>query len=161
MNPEPSEYTARTIKAAAAGWRNDGLTVVFTNGCFDLIHPGHTSYLRQARELGDLLVVGINTDESVTSLKGPGRPILNQAERVEILLSLRWVDAVVPFSEPTPIDLIKAVNPHILVKGGDWPVEKIVGSEFVEASGGRIFSLPFVPGVSTSGIIQRISGSSS
>lgn len=161
MNPEPSEYTARTIKAAAAGWRNDGLTVVFTNGCFDLIHQGHTSYLRQARELGDLLVVGINTDESVTSLKGPGRPILNQAERVEILLSLRWVDAVVPFSEPTPIDLIMAVNPHILVKGGDWPVEKIVGSEFVEANGGRVFSLPLVPGVSTSGIIQRISGSSS
>ncbi len=161
MSPEPSEYTARTIEAAAAGWRNEGLTVVFTNGCFDLIHTGHTSYLRQARELGDLLVVGINSDESVTSLKGPGRPIFNQAERVEILLSLRWVDAVVPFSEPTPIDLIKAVNPHILVKGGDWPVEKIVGSEFVEANGGRVFSLPFVPGVSTSGIIQRISGSSS
>ncbi len=161
MSLEPSEYTVRTIETAAAGWRDDGLTVVFTNGCFDLIHTGHTSYLRQARELGDLLVVGINTDESVTSLKGPGRPILNQAERVEILLSLRWVDAVVPFSEPTPIDLIKAVNPHILVKGGDWPVEKIVGNEFVEANGGRVFSLPFVPGVSTSGIIQRISGSSS
>ncbi len=161
MKLEPSEYTVRTIETAAAGWRDDGLTVVFTNGCFDLIHTGHTSYLRQARELGDLLVVGINTDESVTSLKGPGRPILNQAERVEILLSLRWVDAVVPFSEPTPIDLIKAVNPHILVKGGDWPVEKIVGNEFVEANGGRVFSLPFVPGVSTSGIIQRISGSSS
>ncbi|MFV1957121.1 MAG: D-glycero-beta-D-manno-heptose 1-phosphate adenylyltransferase [bacterium] len=161
MNLEPSEYTARTIETAAVGWRDEGLIIVFTNGCFDLIHPGHTSYLRQARELGDLLVVGINTDESVTSLKGPGRPIFKLAERIELLLSLRWVDAVVPFYEPTPIGLIKAVNPHVLVKGGDWPVEEIVGGEFVEANGGRVLSLPFVPGVSTSGIIQRISGTGS
>lgn len=161
MATEPAEYNSRTIKAAAAEWREEGLTIVFTNGCFDLIHTGHTRYLRQARELGDLLVLGLNTDESVANLKGPGRPILNLAERVEILLSLRWVDAVVPFSEPTPIDLIKAVNPHILVKGGDWPVEEIVGGELVEASGGRVLSLPFVPGASTSGIIQKISGSSS
>jgi D-beta-D-heptose 7-phosphate kinase/D-beta-D-heptose 1-phosphate adenosyltransferase len=149
-------YTMDNIADAAAAWRQEGRTVVFTNGCFDLIHPGHTRYLRQARELGDMLVVGINTDSSVRELKGPARPILVEEERIEVLLSLRWVDAVVPFADPTPLELIRRVLPHILVKGGDWPVERIVGREVVEAAGGRALSLPFFEGTSTTEIINRI-----
>ncbi len=158
---EPSEYTHESIKERAAHWRANDLTVVFTNGCFDLIHPGHTSYLKQAKALGDILVVGLNSDDSVRELKGPGRPVLNQAARVEILLSLRWVDAVVPFAEQTPIALIQAVKPHILVKGGDWPVDEIVGGDFVKGNGGQVLALPFRLGESTSSIIDRITGSSS
>lgn len=161
MIVEPSEYTFESIRDAAALWRNEGLTTVFTNGCFDLIHPGHTSYLKQAKELGDILIVGLNSDDSVRDLKGPGRPVLNQAARVEILLSLRWVDAVVPFAEPTPLSLIEAVNPHVLVKGGDWPVDKIVGGDLVRRNGGRVLALPFRQGKSTSSIIDRIAGSRS
>lgn len=146
----------KTISEAAASWRGAGLQIVFTNGCFDIIHPGHTRYLREARQLGDLLVVGINSDQSVTDLKGPGRPILGEDERTEVLLSLRSVDAVVPFSEPTPLDLIKAVKPHVLAKGGDWSVDKIVGREFVEKHGGTVVSLPFQKGLSTSELISRI-----
>ncbi len=146
----------KTISEAAASWREAGLQIVFTNGCFDIIHPGHTRYLREARQLGDLLVVGINSDQSVTDLKGPGRPILGEDERTEVLLSLRSVDAVVPFSEPTPLDLIKAVKPHVLAKGGDWSVDKIVGREFVEKHGGTVVSLPFQKGLSTSELISRI-----
>jgi D-beta-D-heptose 7-phosphate kinase/D-beta-D-heptose 1-phosphate adenosyltransferase len=152
----PASYTIKTISEAAASWREEGLQIVFTNGCFDVIHPGHTHYLRDARQLGDLLVVGINSDQSVTDLKGAGRPILTEDERTEVLLSLRSVDAVVPFSEPTPIDLIKAVKPHVLAKGGDWPVDKIVGREFVEKHGGTVVSLPFQKGISTSELISRI-----
>jgi rfaE bifunctional protein nucleotidyltransferase chain/domain len=146
----------KTISEAVASWREEGMRIVFTNGCFDIIHPGHTHYLREARQLGDLLVVGINSDQSVTDLKGPGRPILKEDERTEVLLSLRSVDAVVPFSEPTPLDLIKAVKPHVLAKGGDWPVDKIVGREFVEKHGGTAVSLPFQKGLSTSELISRI-----
>jgi len=152
----PAFYTMKTISEAAASWREAGLQIVFTNGCFDIIHPGHTRYLREARQLGDLLVVGINSDQSVTDLKGPGRPILGEDERTEVLLSLRSVDAVVPFSEPTPLDLIKAVKPHVLAKGGDWSVDKIVGREFVEKHGGTVVSLPFQKGLSTSELISRI-----
>jgi len=146
----------KTISEAVASWREEGMRIVFTNGCFDIIHPGHTHYLREARQLGDLLVVGINSDQSVTDLKGPGRPILKEDERTEVLLSLRSVDAVVSFSEPTPLDLIKAVKPHVLAKGGDWPVDKIVGREFVEKHGGTAVSLPFQKGLSTSELISRI-----
>jgi len=152
----PTSYTMKTISEAVASWREEGMRIVFTNGCFDIIHPGHTHYLREARQLGDLLVVGINSDQSVTDLKGPGRPILKEDERTEVLLSLRSVDAVVPFSEPTPLDLIKAVKPHVLAKGGDWPVDKIVGREFVENHGGTAVSLPFQKGLSTSELISRI-----
>ncbi len=156
MKLTPAFYTMKTISEAAASWREAGLQIVFTNGCFDIIHPGHTRYLREARQLGDLLVVGINSDQSVTDLKGPGRPILGEDERTEVLLSLRSVDAVVPFSEPTPLDLIKAVKPHVLAKGGDWSVDKIVGREFVEKHGGTVVSLPFQKGLSTSELISRI-----
>lgn len=156
MSIQPLLYNMESIRTASAKWRKDGLTIVFTNGCFDLIHPGHVRYLHDARELGDLLVIGINTDESVARLKGPTRPILNLEERSEILLALRWVDAVVPFDDPTPITLIEAILPHVLVKGGDWPVEQIVGREVVERSGGKVLSLPFHEGASTTGIVERI-----
>ncbi len=154
--PGPGLYTMDTIEKAADAWHAAGKTIVFTNGCFDLIHPGHVRYLRQARELGELLVLGLNTDMSVKRLKGPGRPILNLEERSEVLLAIRYVHAVVPFAEDTPLDLIRKVRPHVLVKGGDWAVEDIVGREVVEGSGGRVLSLPFHPGSSTSDIIDRI-----
>ena len=156
MGVAPQAYTLETIAAAAAAWRAQGLRIVFTNGCFDLIHPGHVRHLREARGLGDLLVVGINTDASVAGIKGPGRPVLSEAERAEVLLALRWVDAVVPFAESTPLRLIERVLPHVLVKGGDWPVERIVGREIVEKNGGLVLSLPYFPGKSTTGIIDRI-----
>ena len=156
MKPNPGLYTMDTIGEASGAWRKAGLTIVFTNGCFDLIHPGHVRYLKQARDLGDLLVVGINTDESVTGLKGPGRPVLNLEERSEVLLALSSVHAVVAFAEETPYELIRRVRPNVLVKGGDWAVEEIVGREIVQADGGKVLSLPFHPGTSTTDIIQRI-----
>lgn len=149
-------HTMETIGEAAGSWRRAGLTIVFTNGCFDLLHPGHVRYLQEAAELGDLLVVGINTDRSVTHLKGIGRPILTLEERSEVLLALRSVHAVVPFADETPLDLIHRVRPHVLVKGGDWAVENIVGGQAVQDDGGQVISLPFHHGTSTTEIIRRI-----
>lgn len=131
-------------------------TVVFTNGCFDLMHPGHVRYLQQARSLGDTLIVALNSDASVRQLKGPARPILNEHERAEVMAALGCVDYVTIFDEPTPREIIATLLPDILVKGGDWGVEQIIGREEVEAAGGRVMSLPFVEGVSTSEIIERI-----
>ena len=156
MTPGPGIYTMDTIGGAADAWRQAGLTIVFTNGCFDLLHPGHVRYLKEASELGDLLVAGINTDRSVRNLKGPGRPVLALEERSEVLLALRSVHAVVPFDEDTPLELIRRVRPHVLVKGGDWAVENIVGGEIVQAGGGQVLSLPFHEGTSTTEIIRRI-----
>ena len=136
--------------------RGRGEKVVFTNGCFDLLHPGHVTYLEAARALGDLLVVGLNSDASVRRLKGPARPILTEDERATVLAGLRSVDYVVIFGEETPRSLIEAVRPDVLVKGGDWPVESIVGADVVLAAGGRVLSLPFVEGKSTTGIVERI-----
>jgi D-beta-D-heptose 7-phosphate kinase/D-beta-D-heptose 1-phosphate adenosyltransferase len=144
------------IEAAAGSWRAAGQTVVFTNGCFDLLHPGHVRYLNEAAGQGDLLVVGVNSDESVAELKGPGRPILTLDERTEVLLALRSVYAVVPFADKTPLELIRLVRPHVLVKGGDWAVDEIVGREVVEANGGSVLSLHFHAGTSTTDIIRRI-----
>jgi len=159
MVVEPAVFTLHSIGKAADAWRASGLTIVFTNGCFDLIHTGHTRYLREARLLGDLLIVGVNTDESVRDIKGPHRPITNLEERLEVLLSLRWVDAVVPFPELTPVELIRRIRPGVLVKGGDWPPEKIAGREIVESYGGKIISLPFHEGTSTTDIVRRIRSS--
>jgi D-beta-D-heptose 7-phosphate kinase/D-beta-D-heptose 1-phosphate adenosyltransferase len=153
---EPAVYTADSVGKAADAWRAEGLTIVFTNGCFDLIHTGHTRYLRGARNLGDVLIVGVNTDESVRNLKGEDRPVMGLGERLEVLLSLRWVDAVVPFSESTPVRLIERIRPDILVKGGDWIPEKIAGRDIVEAYGGQVRTVPFHEGSSTSDIIRRI-----
>ena len=136
--------------------RADGEKIVFTNGCFDLLHVGHLRYLQAARALGDCLVIGLNADESVTRLKGPSRPILPEAERRELLLGLRVVDYVIVFAEDTPYKLISQVSPDVLVKGGDWSVENIVGADLVQARGGQVLSLPYVPGRSTSEIITQI-----
>jgi D-glycero-beta-D-manno-heptose 1-phosphate adenylyltransferase len=136
--------------------RGDGKQLVFTNGCFDLLHPGHVRYLEQARALGDALVVALNSDRSVRAIKGEGRPILSQRERAEVLAALESVDYVTVFDEETPRELVAALLPDILVKGGDWPVEQIVGREEVEAAGGKVLSLPYVEGSSTTDIIERI-----
>jgi len=133
-----------------------GKTVVFTNGCFDILHPGHVDYLQRARDLGDLLVVGLNSDASVRRLKGKCRPVNREMDRAAVLAGLSCVDRVVLFEQDTPLELIRAVRPRVLVKGGDWPVEKIVGREVVEGIGGTVLSLELLPGYSTSGIIERI-----
>jgi D-beta-D-heptose 7-phosphate kinase/D-beta-D-heptose 1-phosphate adenosyltransferase len=136
--------------------RREGRRLVFTNGCFDLLHPGHVRYLAKARSLGDALAVALNSDASVRALKGEGRPVLNQDERAEVLAALEAVDYVTVFDEETPRELIAALLPDLLVKGGDWPIEEIVGREEVEAAGGQVLSLPFVEGSSTTEIIERI-----
>ena len=128
----------------------------FTNGCFDLLHPGHVQYLAAARALGDFLVVGLNSDASVARLKGVGRPLQDEAARAAVLLGLRSVDAVVRFDEDTPLELIQALLPDVLVKGGDYTPEAVVGREVVEGRGGRLALIPFLPGHSTSRIEERI-----
>ena len=134
----------------------NGRRVVFTNGCFDLLHPGHIQSLEQARALGDALIVGINGDASVRELKGPGRPILPELERAEILAALECVDAVVIFQQITPREIIAALLPDVLVKGGDWAGDQIIGREEVEAAGGRVVSIPVVPGYSTTAILAKM-----
>lgn len=137
--------------------RRQGKRIVFTNGCFDLMHVGHTRYLQAARELGDILVVGVNSDASVRSLKkGTGRPIVPQAQRAEVLAALACVDYVVVFDEPDPVALIEALQPDVLVKGGDWAPDRIAGRDVVEARGGRVLTIPLVPGVSTTALVERI-----
>lgn len=136
--------------------RREGLSLVFTNGCFDLLHPGHVRYLKQARALGDALVVALNSDASVRALKGANRPILNQPERAEVIAALESVDYVVVFDDETPQSLIAVLIPDVLVKGGDWQIDQIVGRDEVEAAGGKVLSLPFVEGLSTTDIIGRI-----
>jgi len=144
------------LGATLAVRRAAGARIVFTNGCFDLLHPGHVRYLAAARALGDVLVVGLNGDASVRRLKGPGRPILGAAERVEVVAGLSAVDHIVLFEEDTPRELIAALAPDVLVKGADWPIEEIAGRDLVLARGGRVARIPLVPGVSTSEIIRRI-----
>ena len=136
--------------------KRNGRRVVFTNGCFDLLHPGHIGSLEQARALGDTLIVGLNSDASVRQLKGAGRPVLPERERAEILAALECVDAVVIFNEPTPREVIARLLPDVLVKGGDWPGDQIVGREEVEAAGGRVVSIPVIPGYSTTAILRKI-----
>ena len=136
--------------------KRNGKRVVFTNGCFDLLHPGHIRSLETARALGDALIVGLNSDDSVKSLKGPDRPVIPEQERAEILASLECVDAVVIFEELTPQEVIAALLPDILVKGGDWPGSQIVGREEVEAAGGRVVLVDVVEGYSTSDILKKI-----
>jgi D-glycero-beta-D-manno-heptose 1-phosphate adenylyltransferase len=139
---------------AAKVLRQQGLKLVFTNGCFDLLHPGHTRYLAEARSLGDRLMVAVNSDRSVRALKGPGRPIFPQDERAEILAALTAVDYVTVFDDLTPRELISRIQPQVLVKGADWAADQIVGKEEVESAGGQVTSIPVVPGFSTSSLIQ-------
>ncbi|MGW8272673.1 MAG: D-glycero-beta-D-manno-heptose 1-phosphate adenylyltransferase [Thermodesulfovibrionales bacterium] len=143
--------TPSEIVAAAEHLRAEGATIVFTNGCFDILHAGHVRYLGAARALGDVLIVGLNSDRSVGTLK-KGRPINHESERAEVLASLEMVDFVVIFDEDTPLELIRSIAPDVLVKGGDWKKEDIVGAELV----GEVHSLPYHGGFSTSGIIDRI-----
>jgi len=136
--------------------RAAGKKIVFTNGCFDILHPGHVAYLEDARACGDLLVVGLNSDSSVRRIKGPQRPINRQEDRAIMLAGLASVDYVTFFEDDTPLELIKAVRPHVLVKGGDWTIENIVGADFVMSYGGEVYSLAFREGYSTTALIKRI-----
>ena len=137
-------------------WRADGLSVVFTNGCFDILHLGHVDYLERAKKLGDKLVVALNTDQSVQRLKGPERPVVNESSRARVMAALQFVDLVVLFDEETPLELIEALKPDILVKGGDYTVETIVGADFVIARGGKVVPLPLVDGYSTTTFVNKI-----
>jgi rfaE bifunctional protein nucleotidyltransferase chain/domain len=152
-----SRVTSRSdAEAFAAAARARGLRVVFTNGVFDLLHPGHVRYLRDARALGDVLIVGLNSDDSVRRNKGPERPITPEHERAEVVAALACVDAVVVFPEDTPAEIIRSIQPDVLVKGADWPADQIVGRETVEARGGRVVLVPVEAGYSTTSIVERI-----
>jgi len=144
------------LAAAARGLRASGQRLVFTNGCFDLLHVGHVRYLAAARLEGDALAVGVNSDASVHRIKGPRRPIVPEAERAEVLAALACVDFVTVFTEPDPLRVILAVQPAVLVKGGDWPEEAVIGAEEVKRNGGRVVRVPVVEGAGTSRIIDRI-----
>ena len=140
----------------ATGLREAGRRVVFTNGVFDLLHPGHVRYLQAARASGDALIIGVNSDRSVRSNKGPARPITPEAERAEVLAALACVDAVAIFDDPTPAAIIARIQPDVLVKGADWAADAIVGREVVEARGGRVIRIPIEAGWSTTAIIEKI-----
>ena len=140
----------------AAEARKNGKTVVFTNGCFDILHRGHVHVLRQAKAAGDILIVGINSDRSVNAIKGETRPILPETDRVELIAAMEMVDYVIVFDEPDPYKLIAAIKPNVLAKGGDWSTEKIIGADLVERAGGRVAVIPYLKGFSTSEIIERI-----
>jgi rfaE bifunctional protein nucleotidyltransferase chain/domain len=144
------------LKRRLGALRQQGKRIVFTNGCFDLIHPGHVRYLRAAKRLGDVLVVGVNSDASVQRLKGPGRPLVPQRDRCEVVAALEMVDYVTVFGEDTPRRLIEQLRPDVLVKGGDWAPDAIVGADSVRAGGGTVRSLRFARGYSTSALIERI-----
>ncbi len=149
-------YTRRELVAARAGWKREGKKVVFTNGCYDILHPGHIRLLEQARSLGDVLILALNSDASVRRLKGPSRPLIGENDRAALALALEAVDAVTLFDEDTPRELIAAVLPDVLVKGADW-AHWIAGREEVEAAGGKVMALPLEPGYSTTGILEVIS----
>ena len=154
MKPPLSFYP--TAQAFFAAHPHRPKTLCFTNGCFDLLHPGHVQYLEDVRALGDFLIVGLNSDASVARLKGPSRPLQDEWARARILLGLRSVDAVIRFDEDTPFELITALQPDLLAKGGDYTPETVVGKEVVEARGGRLVLVPFLPGHSSSTIVARI-----
>jgi rfaE bifunctional protein nucleotidyltransferase chain/domain len=137
-------------------WRAAGQQIVFTNGCFDIVHLGHIDYLEKAHNLGHRLILGLNTDESVSCIKGPLRPVVNEYARARLMAALQFVDAVTLFGEPTPLELIEAIRPDILVKGDDYTVATIVGAEFVLSRGGRVETIALVPGYSTTKLIERI-----
>lgn len=145
------------LLSALSAERAGGKRIVFTNGCFDVMHIGHTRYLQAAKSLGDVLVVGVNSDESVRSLdKAPDRPIVPEAQRAEVLAALGCVNYVTIFNESDPLRVITSVQPDVLVKGGDWAIDRIVGRDIVEACGGVVKTIPLVPGLSTTGLLERI-----
>jgi rfaE bifunctional protein nucleotidyltransferase chain/domain len=151
-------YTWETLKSQVAEWQKLGKKIVFSNGCFDLVHKGHIDYLNRAADLGDILVMGLNTDASVSKLKGPHRPIQDEQSRLTIIAALQCVNAVVLFDEETPYELINLVQPDVLVKGSDYKPENIVGYDIVIAKGGQVKTIDYLPGFSTSEIEKRIKG---
>jgi D-beta-D-heptose 7-phosphate kinase/D-beta-D-heptose 1-phosphate adenosyltransferase len=144
------------LKETLERLQNEGRRIVFTNGCFDILHAGHVRYLNAARQQGDLLVVGLNSDASVQLIKGPRRPLVSQQQRAEVLAGLWCVEFIVIFDQPDPLAVIQTLRPNVLVKGEDWPDDQIVGSDVVKADGGRVVRIPVVPDISTSRIIERI-----
>jgi len=153
----PAKYkSVDELSAMSAQARKAGRVVVFTNGCFDLVHRGHIHLLRQAKALGDILIVGLNSDISVKTIKGPDRPIMPEADRIELIAALEMVDYVVVYSEPDPYHIIAAIKPNVLVKGGDWSADEIVGADVVEQNGVRVAVVPYLPEFSTTQIIERI-----
>ncbi len=149
------EYALKRVNELKAAQKK----IVFTNGCFDIVHPGHVDYLCQARDLGDFLILGLNTDDSVKKLnKAPDRPINNEQARAAVLAGLACVDMIVLFNEATPFELIQYLLPHILVKGNDYSVEQVVGHDIVQAAGGKVITIPLLQGFSTSAIIKKITG---
>jgi len=145
-----------TIKSLVKEWNDQGLKIVFTNGCFDLIHRGHVDYLAKARDLGDKLIVALNTDASVSCIKGIHRPLQDEQSRLQIMASFQFVDAVLLFDEPTPLEVITLIQPDVLVKGADYIPENIVGFDIVKAKGGEVKTIEFLPGYSTSLIEKKI-----
>ena len=149
-------FTKPELEIQIESWRANSQKIVFTNGCFDLLHLGHIDYLAKARDLGDRLVVGLNTDTSVQRIKGPSRPVKDELSRAYILASMQFIDAVILFDEPSPIDLISWLKPDVLVKGGDYTIEGIVGHELVLENGGQVQTIEFVEGFSSSKLIEKI-----
>jgi D-glycero-beta-D-manno-heptose 1-phosphate adenylyltransferase len=148
--------TAAELRPLLSILRATGKKIVFTNGCFDILHTGHTRYLAKSRSLGDVLVVAVNSDSSVRTIKGEKRPINSEADRMETLAALESVDFVTLFNEPDPYNIISILEPDILVKGGDWPLDKIIGGDIVTGRGGRVVNVPYIEGASTTGIIEKI-----
>ena len=154
-------YKIKTLQQAkdeCERLKASGQKIVFTNGCFDILHPGHTRYLCAARELGDHLIVAVNSDRSVKAIKGPERPVFSEQVRAELIAALSCVDTVLIFDEDTPLDVIKHLLPGILVKGGDWSEETIIGADVVKAAGGQVKPIPYINGFSTTDIINKIRG---
>lgn len=156
MNSKDKILTPEQLLDKLKEWKEQGQKIVFTNGCFDLLHLGHVDYLEKARQLGDKLVLGLNTDASISKIKGPSRPLQDEMSRARVMASLLFVDAVVLFDNDTPLELIKAVQPDILVKGDDYSIENIVGQDIVMAKGGEVKTVPLVKGYSTTNIVKKI-----
>lgn len=156
LNPLEKVYKVNDLVPVINELKSQNQKIVFTNGCFDLIHVGHTRYLKAARDAGDKLIVAVNSDESVRQLKGETRPLIPLDERMEVLASLCFVDFVVSFEELDPYNVIDRLKPNILIKGGDWPLDKIIGKDIVEREGGKVFTIPEIPGCATTGIIDKI-----
>ncbi|SMC98523.1 D-glycero-beta-D-manno-heptose 1-phosphate adenylyltransferase [Pedobacter nyackensis] len=149
-------FSKDDLVAQSKIWKAEGKKIVFTNGCFDIVHPGHIAYLGDAANLGDILIIGLNSDQSVCKLKGENRPINNEFSRTQLIASMFFVDAVVLFNEDTPLNLITAIKPDVLVKGGDYTLDNIVGAKETLANGGEVKVLSFLPGYSSTGIIEKI-----
>jgi len=152
-------FSLDELKTQVDSWKESGEKIVFTNGCFDIVHKGHIEVLAHTADLGDKLIIGLNSDRSITKLKGKNRPILNEKSRALLLASLRFVDAIVLFSEETPINLISILLPNVLAKGGDYDINTIVGHKVVRNNGGEVILVPFVDGFSSTNIIERIKNS--